>query len=269
MTLNKSLSTRSEPTLVLLHGWGMNSGVWESLTELLNTDIKCMCIDLPGYGNSNRVEVKPEEYTLTFLSEWVEAKLPENTILLGWSLGGLIAQQIAINHARKLLGLICIASTPKFEETSTWPGIKPTILELFHRQLSGDHAKTLNRFLAIQMQGIADVSERKNAIRVLSKRLLSKPAPNRELLDAGLSLLSAVDLRGRVHEINVPTLRIYGRLDSLVPYAAIENIKKLHPKSETLIHQKASHAPFVTDCEKIYQDIVDFLQRSQLIHSIK
>ncbi|GBL04362.1 pimeloyl-ACP methyl ester esterase BioH [Glaciecola sp. KUL10] len=263
-----SLSSRSEPTLVFLHGWGMNSGVWTSLTNMLNKHVKCQCIDLPGYGDAHDVDVTPEHYNLVYLANWVETRLPENSILVGWSLGGLVAQKIAIDDPSKLSGLVCIASTPKFEESHDWLGIKPNVLDLFHRQLSDDHGKTLNRFLAIQMQGIADISARKAAIRTLSERLLSKPSPNPALLDAGLSLLSTVDLREAIGKIVLPTLRIYGRLDLLIPYKVIEKIADLHPNSTSIVHKKASHAPFVTDCEQIYDDIMAFLNQTQLTNSI-
>jgi pimeloyl-[acyl-carrier protein] methyl ester esterase len=45
----------------------------------------------------------------------------------------------------------------------------------------------------------------------------------------------------------VPTLRLYGRLDSLVPHEAIELVQGLQPKSQQFTFNHASHAPFITD----------------------
>uniref|UniRef100_A0A1A9UKI9 AB hydrolase-1 domain-containing protein n=1 Tax=Glossina austeni TaxID=7395 RepID=A0A1A9UKI9_GLOAU len=50
--------------------------------------------------------------------------LPNKSILVGWSLGGLIASQIAIQHPKKFYGLIIISSSPYFCEEKNWPGIK-------------------------------------------------------------------------------------------------------------------------------------------------
>jgi len=261
-----NLNQTPEYTLVFLHGWGMNSGVWDDLIACLDDSITCVSIDLPGYGDAVDADIDAADYNLRSVAQWVANKLPQHCILVGWSLGGLVAQYIAAYHSHLITSLICIASTPKFEKTAEWPGIQPQVLSLFHAQLSDDHQKTLSRFLAIQMQGIADISIRKRAIKDLSHRLISRPQPNKQILEKGLDILAHADVRDMLKNIKVPTLRLYGRLDSLVPRAAVLKISELHPQSRTIVYKFASHAPFVTEPTQIAEDIKAFLAEFQLLN---
>jgi pimeloyl-[acyl-carrier protein] methyl ester esterase len=252
--LNKS----TDPiNIVFLHGWGMNSGVFDMLIEVMlkkfaneevGKRVSFMNLDLPGHGD--KVDQLPPnsssalDWDLDTMAAAVEQQLPSNCILIGWSLGGLIAQRLAISACTKLVGLVTIASTPKFQMSESWPGIKPEVLSLFTQQLAVNHQKTLSRFLAIQMMG---VSNAKALIKAISVAIDAKPAPHKDALAAGLSILQTADLRIELNRIMVPTLRLYGRLDSLVPHEAIELVQGLQPKSQQFTFNHASHAPFITD----------------------
>ncbi|MEQ3652268.1 MAG: pimeloyl-[acyl-carrier protein] methyl ester esterase, partial [Glaciecola sp.] len=63
-----------------------------------------------------------------------------------------------------------------------------------------------------------------------------------------------------------PTLRLYGRLDSLVPHSAINQIQHLQPNSQTLIFKHASHAPFLTDAKVFAEHLRGFIS-AMLLHS--
>jgi len=72
--------------LVLLHGWGMNSAVWEPVIDELDQHFTVTCVDLPGHGFSTLSDTEN-----TGLDDWADAiaaVVPVNAIWLGWSLGG-------------------------------------------------------------------------------------------------------------------------------------------------------------------------------------
>lgn len=229
------------PNLVLLHGWGVNSGVWEEVCKTLCQHFRVTLIDLPGFGRN--ADFISDEYSLQSLAEQVAECLPEDSILLGWSLGGLVAQQIAIEHGHLLRHLLLVASTPKFSATDSWPGIQPGVLRVFEQQLENDFSKTLDRFLAIQALGSETA---RHDIKQIKQHIQHFPMPNTCALQMGLKILAEADLRQQLAQILVPTSRIYGRLDSLVPYKVIELIEQLQPESKTLLFAKSSHAPFIS-----------------------
>lgn len=236
-----SLTRGTGQSLVLLHGWGVNSGVWEPLCEQLEQNFRVTLIDLPGFGRNS--DILPDSYQLPELAEMIAANIPQDSILLGWSLGGLVAQQVAIQSSDLLTRLVLVASSPKFTQTDTWSGIKPLVLTQFEKQLELDFSKTLKRFLAIQALGSDSARE---DIKQIQHYVQNYPIPSEFALRQGLKLLSDSDLRYDLHQITVPTHRLYGRLDSLVPFKAIEQIEQVHPSSTSHIFPHASHAPFIS-----------------------
>jgi len=259
-------------TLVFIHGWGLNSGVWQPLAEKLSEHYQVITIDLPGFGLNT--ENTLEEYTLAKVSEQIAHTINTPAVYIGWSLGGLVATNIAINYPEKVQGLITIASSPCFEEKvleekalgvtnvdetlNNWPGIKANVLTLFHQQLGDNIQKTLDGFLKIQAMGSPHIRQ---DIKQLRDLIMAYPLPSQETLDKSLTLLSSEDLRSQLIQIKVPFLRLYGKLDSLVPKTAITHINQLAPNSEYSIFAKASHAPFISHFDEFYQQLTQWLDQ--------
>ncbi len=242
------------PDLVLLHGWGMNGAVWHGIVPALASRYRVHLVDLPGFGNSPLAE--GVGYNLPWLAEQVAAILPEQCHLLGWSLGGLVASQLALNHPERLHSLITVASSPCFMARDEWPGIAPKVLTGFNQMLAGDFKQTIERFLAIQAMGSEHA---RDDIRQLRHWLAERPAPQFAALEAGLGLLADIDLRDDLTSLALPWLRIYGRLDSLVPKASIPLLDERYPASRSVVLEKASHAPFISHPQQFIEIIEHFV----------
>ena len=242
------------PDLVLLHGWGMNGAVWHGIAQQLAPHYRVHLVDLPGFGNSLLAD--EVDYSLPWLAEQVAAILPQKCHLLGWSLGGLVASQLALTHPDRLHSLITVASSPCFMARDEWPGIAPKVLTGFNLMLAGDFRQTIERFLAIQAMGSEHA---RDDIRQLRHWLAERPSPQFAALEAGLTLLADIDLREPLRELALPWLRIYGRLDSLVPKAAIPLLDDLYPASRSVTLNKASHAPFISHPDEFIEIVRDFV----------
>ena len=83
----------SKPRVVFLHGWGVNNGVFEGLLPELQNDYAIRFIDLPGFGHNRHIDISemPFEQFCGLIAE----NIPDEATLVGWSLGGLVAHQIA------------------------------------------------------------------------------------------------------------------------------------------------------------------------------
>ena len=240
--------------LVFLHGWGMNSGAFSSFIPYLEKDWRVTVIDLPGFGNSR--EHVPEPYNVETIAASLESKLPEDCVIAGWSLGGMVAQQLALSLPESVCGVITIASTPRFIGGAGWPGIAPDLLLQFESQLETNYRKTLDRFLAIQAMGSETARQ---DIKAIKTHITAYPDPAPHALKEGLKLLSSEDLRSRIGRITQPTLRLYGRLDSLVPTSGIDMICQLHPQSDTVVLPHAAHAPFISHPQQTADIITQFM----------
>lgn len=233
------------PDMVLLHGWGMNACVWQPVQAALARHYRLHLVDLPGFGLSQGE--LPQEYGLDYLVACLLPYLPERSYLLGWSLGGLVATQLALVHPERVEALITVASSPRFVAQGDWPGIKPEVLDGFMSLLEQDAGKTVERFLAIQAMGSEHV---KDEVRRLKTLLASRPLPDPKALAGGLRLLHDCDLRQALPRLQVPLLRLYGRLDALVPRAVIPQVSALAPTSQEAVLPKAAHAPFLSHPEE-------------------
>lgn len=241
MKLKVKISGDGQQPLVLLHGWGLNSGVWEPVLPQLTKNFQVHCIDLPGYGVN--VDVLPALYSLESAADMVARVCPEQSVLVGWSLGGLIASSIAMRQPEKVNVLGLIASSPCFASRDEWKGIKPTTLTQFSALLASDLEKTVERFLAIQAMGSEFGRQDVKKIKAL---IMDHPLPHADALTAGLEILAEADLRAKLPEITMPSFGIYGRLDSLVAAGNIEWIATQIPHFDYRVVEKASHAPFIS-----------------------
>jgi pimeloyl-[acyl-carrier protein] methyl ester esterase len=240
--------------LVLLHGWGLNAEVWHCISDELSSQFRLHLVDLPGYGRSKGFGAQ----SLQQMADAVLAQAPEKALWLGWSLGGLVASQIALTHPERAYGLMTVASSPCFTVHDEWPGIKPEVLAGFQQQLTENFQRTVERFLALQTLGTE--TARQDA-RLLKTVVLEQPMPEVEVLNGGLEILKTADLRGPLDDLSVPFLRLYGYLDGLVPRRVAGLLDERYPRSESQIFPKAAHAPFISHPRMFCQAILDFRQR--------
>ncbi|MCS6068587.1 pimeloyl-ACP methyl ester esterase BioH [Klebsiella variicola subsp. variicola] len=225
--------------LVLLHGWGLNAQVWDCITPQLASHFTLHLVDLPGYGRSGGYggDVARGDGAAGAgagsSSGGVAGLEPGRA---GGKPGGDDAPE-------RVQALVTVASSPCFAACDDWPGIKPEVLAGFQQQLSDDFQRTVERFLALQTMGTE--SARQDA-RALKQAVLSLPMPSAEALNGGLEILRTVDLRQALVGLPIPFLRLYGRLDGLVPRKIVPLLDELWPESESILFDKAAHAPFVS-----------------------
>jgi len=241
--------------IVVLHGWGMNANVWTPLIPELAQHHRITVIDLPGFGDSNQ-EILSDN--LGEVSAHIVKQLPAKFHLLGWSLGGLIATEIALNYPHRVQTLATVASSPHFIEAPKWPGIKPVLIRQFHQQIEQDFAKTIERFLAVQAMGSPQAKEQ---IKQVKRWVFDKPLGNPESLKNGLTILETADLRERLEDITCPFTRFYGRLDTLVPAKAIPLVNRLAPSSSQYLFEHCAHTPFVSASQSFADNYRQFVQR--------
>lgn len=240
--------------LVLLHGWGLNAEVWHCISEELASHFTLHLVDLPGFGRSRGFGAM----SLDEMARQVLDAAPQNAIWLGWSLGGLVASQIALSQPERVKALVTVASSPCFSAQEAWPGIKPDVLASFQQQLSEDFQRTVERFLALQTMGTE--TARQDA-RTLKQTVLSLPMPEVEVLNGGLEILKTVDLREPLVSLAMPHLRIYGYLDGLVPRKVVPLLDALWPESESQVIAKAAHAPFISHPAEFCSALIALSQR--------
>lgn len=235
------------PNIVLLHGWGFHSGIFQALAESLQKKFRVTLIDLPGFGRSSAL---PETYRLENIVPMLLPLLPEKSIYLGWSMGGLIAMYLAYYYPTRLSALVVLASSPCFLATENWPGMHSEVLEKFGNELLTDYEKTLKRFL--YLQNPPSFRQRKNR-QWLQQEIFRYGKPSSLALQGGLEILKTTDLRHQVAALHCPQYYILGRLDTLVPSAVYPALKALVPKAMGTVISDTAHMPFLTHLKKVVE----------------
>ena len=242
------------PDVVMVHGWGMHSGIWEDVIEALVDDYRVTYLDLPGYGYSRFASSGP---SLESLSQTIAAVAPPKAVWIGWSLGGMIAQRLAIDTPERVAKLVLVGSSPCFVRRLDWPhALDYRMLHAFAENLSRDYRATLKRFLALEVHG----GEHEVALlRQLRGMIFQHGEPDTEALRAGLMILETADLRGELKRITCPALLLLGRRDNLVPVAAGEATCRLLPNARLHVFERAAHAPFFSHLGEFISHLRAFL----------
>lgn len=228
------------PDLVLLHGWGLHSRVWNSCVARWRAQFRCHAIDLPGHGASDW----DERYSdLRAWTEAVVASLPARAHVVGWSLGGEIAQLLAATHAQHVRSLVLVSTTPKFVAAQDWPyGTRMDLLENVAKGLSTGYVRMLEDFLALQVRGDEHAAR---TLATLKEEVLSQ-LPHRDALGVGLEILRRSDLRPLLPNIYQPTLVVAGEYDRVALPGAAHFLAQAMPKAQLHTLRRAGHAPFLS-----------------------
>jgi len=252
MTCHVEVIGKGHP-LVLIHGWGMHSGVWQSLIKRLSKNYMLYVVDLPGMGQSPSIE----PYQLYRLAEEVAEVIPGVSDILGWSLGGLVAQNIAVTQPDRVKKLILVGSTPCFIEKKGWQfAIRRDYFTEFSQNLETDYQRTMIKFLTLQCMRAKDA---RDTVKQLRQSFESKPTPSQKILREGLHILLESDLREESIKIRKPTLLIHGDRDTLAPVQAAHWMMQHLPKGVLRVISGAAHAPFLSHSEQFIEALDQFL----------
>jgi len=242
------------PNLALLHGWGMHGGIWETILPQLENYFTIYNIDLPGFGRST---VHNGDYNLDYVVESIDEILPDSCYLMGWSLGGLVATQLANQSGKKINKLVTVASSPCFVATDEMPhGMSREVLNTFIEHLNEDFKGTLINFLSIQTMGSPT---QKQDLQELKQTVFLHGTPSERALTGGLKILQSVNLLDTLSQLPMPVLRIYGKLDTLVPIKSVDKISESAVNSQSIIFNKSGHAPFLSESDEFIKQLVSFL----------
>jgi len=185
--------------------------------------------------------------------------MPDQTHLVGWSLGGLLAQQIAIQVPEKVKSLTCLASTPRFIQAKDWHwAVQPELMTDFMQALSKDTAATLTHFWKLQIQGSDGARQ---LIKLFISQMKQRKLPKVSSLSQGLQLLQEMDNRQELEQLKRPVLWLLGENDPLIPKEFVEEFSTIQPQAEIGLVQGAAHMPFFSHPEETANTLLQFINK--------
>jgi len=226
---------------VFLHGWAQSKLIW---CRQMQAFPNAVFLNLPGHGGTENSE------------DWVDAiaeVLPDRpSTIVGWSLGGMLAMQIAERFPERVKRLVLVATTPRFRSGAGWDsGCSEEVFQGFSAGVNSHAAKTLNRFFAMMFQG--DDLERSQYNSLAREAVDRDNPPSLEALQKGLEYLDQLDLINAVPFIRQPALVLHGESDVIVPEAAGAWLAASLPTAEYHRLEHCGHVPFLTKSDQFNQ----------------
>jgi pimeloyl-[acyl-carrier protein] methyl ester esterase len=239
--------------LVLIHGWGMHSGIWEPIIEKFSKKYTLHLVDIPGMGQSHIID----PYDLTHLAEAISQNLPSSFDILGWSLGGLIALKMSLMYPKKIHRMVLVGGTPCFINQTDWScGVDIRDFNDFANKLFKDYKATMMNFYTLQLMHSKDS---KLLIKKLKEMNEAADPPEVKSLQLGLDILLNNDLRDDINKINHQTLLIAGDMDRLTPKSASMWLEEHLKEARLKVIQGASHIPFLSHPDDFFDHLDKFL----------
>jgi len=253
--------SENRPPLVLVHGWGMHSGLFQPWVRQLQQHWTVYAVDLPGHGGHRHLPLADEIGAAADQFHALTSHLPAAT-WVGWSLGGLLTLKLALQRPERVQRLVMLCASPCFVRSEEWPeGVDEKLIDQFGQDLRQDVHKTLQRFMALEVLGCANEQRLLKALKTLANH---SPEPQAPALEAGLRLLQDTNLRPQLPGLRQPSLWIAGRRDRLVAPHAMQKAAQAAAAGKYAVIRGAGHAPFLTHADELTRLLNDFSQPQPL-----
>jgi pimeloyl-[acyl-carrier protein] methyl ester esterase len=229
--------------MMFLPGWGQSSRIWQAQAAHFSRIAPVLTPELPGHGGA--ADAAPASWL-----EAIAAQLPrEPVVLVGWSLGGMLALQLANAMPEQVAALALVSTTPCFRTHGDWAhGCEDSTFRAFAQGVADcsqtGSPKALARFFALMLQGDALPRRRYNELAHAAIDRQRPPTPAG--LAAGLELLESLDLRPQLSGIGQPAWVAHGDRDTIIPPAAGRFLAESLPHADWHLFEACGHAPFLT-----------------------
>jgi 3-oxoadipate enol-lactonase len=239
------------PPLLLIMGLGYSSALWHRSRPILSQKYRTIAFDNRGVGQS---DVPPGPYSISSMASDAAAVLDAAGIVrahvFGISMGGMIAEEFALQYPARTRALILGCTSPG--GTSAVRAEKNVTDILVGRDMTLEQARE-----AI-VPYIYDASTPREKIEQDSQvRRHNFPSPAG--YTAQLQALRAWEGYSRISQITSPTLVIHGKSDQLLPPANAQLIAGQIPGARLVLLDRASHLFLTDQTETALKEIVEFL----------
>lgn len=219
-------------------GWGFKTGVFKMLN---NRNFNVIGLDY----------IQLSELPLVEIVQHIAKQIEAQSVLLGWSFGGLIAIKLAVLYPHKVKKLILFGCQPKIISSDDWLGVEKIFAINFLKGLSQNFNKQMRLFVHMVCYPNRPAVIRKT----LKEYLLQESA--RELTSL-LKLLFDADLREEYSKLKNNVLHFISEQDVVIPQNK-EQLKKLNSHVAIEKVSGMGHVGFLAECHAFNNIIGDFI----------
>ena len=246
--------------LLLLHGLGGHLGHWEDNIPALAQHYRVYALDIPGFGLSDKPQAADHnlEFLLRFLRGFLDVQEIAQAVVIGNSLGGFLALQMALTYPQRVSALVLVDAAglgpeigwilklqglPLLGDLVTMPSRR--LVRLAVRSIFYDKAKATPQIVEEHYQHFCRPGARQAYLAVI-RNGLGRSGQRYLLLD-------------RLPQIHVPTLIVWGAEDRLLPVRQAHAAAARLPHSRLHVLPECGHCPQMEKPEEFNRLVLDFL----------
>jgi non-heme chloroperoxidase len=234
--------------VIMLHGYTDSSYSFQSLMDRLDPTIQAIAIDQRGHGDSSKPGCcyAPQDFAADVVA-FMDARQIKTATIVGHSMGGVIAQLVAIRSPERVSGLVIVGSAPSFANPAV-EGLLAAVKDL---------SEPIDRKFAHEFQ--ASTVFRPLAPSELDRYVdASMKVPARVWNDV-LSQLLTVDLRPDLRTIKARTLILWGDKDGVSTRADQATLFQEIPNATLKVYEAIGHAVHWEAPDRVAADLAAFL----------
>nr|WP_255596824.1 alpha/beta hydrolase [Cognatishimia sp. MH4019] len=231
--------------MVFVHGFMGGSAQWRGQTDALVDHCETIALDLPGFGKNAHL---PPIATIGRFADWVIAELDHRDVqrfhLLGHSMGGMIAQEIATRIPDRIEKLILYATG----SIGVLPGRFETIAQSKARATAEGAKATARRIAATWFLHGSESPAYEDCAAIAERA-----GPNAIL--AGLNAMESWSGHDALPDLSCSTLLIWGDRDRTYTWPQIDKLWKTIPQTSLSVIPNCAHAVHL-ECPKQFNDVL-------------
>ena len=243
----------SAPVVTLSHSLATDFSMWDPQVAVLKSGYRVLCYDTRGHGGTDAPE---GPYTLEQMAEDIKALLQTlgipRTHFMGLSMGGMIAQVLALKYPSLLRSLILCDTSSRIPEEA---------LPVWEERFELAQKQGMDSLVEPTMERWFTASFRREPLPVLDKiRGMIRVTPLKGYLGCSRAIMG-LNLTERLSEIALPTLIVVGEEDPGTPVSASQAIHEQINGSELVILKSAAHLSNIEQQQAFNTAVLDFLKR--------
>ncbi len=239
-------------TVLLIHPVGYDLTWWDEQVQALAPHFQVVAFDLPGHGGS---VARADGFSFAAISAQV-AQLIEHlgngaVHVVGISVGGMVAQTLALAYPTRVRSLCLIATAASFADAAR-EGMRARALAVEHDGMAAVVQSSLERWFSAQTR-----RERPELMARVTAMLL---ADDPTVHAAMWRMIATFDVEKRLGEIACPTLVLVGDLDPSTPPAAAAVIAQNIAGAQMVVLADTSHIAMVESPGAVNAALLQFLR---------
>ena len=240
--------------LLLIQGLGWSAAMWFRLVPVLEQHYRVIRYDARGIGRS---DVPPGPYSIPLMAADAAAVLDaagvERAHVFGCSLGGIVAQEVALSHPDRVASLM-LCCTHSAGTDAVWP--EQGVMDMLTSRASLSPEEAIRASTPVAYAATTPPDRIEDDIKIR----LAIPTSGEGYMNQLTAGLGYPGTKARLHQIKVPTLILHGDRDQMVPPANADILADAIADSHKVIVPGAGHVVFTDNPDAVTTAALEFLE---------